>query len=94
MLIDEDWISVRVQEAKVRGARGRLVGLHGQFQAAPGNIVNPTPNFQPAVPAPVPDQPKAPIGVSQPGMMVQPPTPPPGTVQPGMIRPPGRGGNQ
>ena len=69
-----------------------FVNQPGQFQGAPGNIVNPNPNFQPAVP--VPDQPKGPIGVSQPGMMVQPPAPPPGTVQPGMIRPPGRGGNQ
>ena len=69
-----------------------FVNQPGQFQGAPGNIVNPNPNFQ--IPAPAPAQPQAPVGVSQPGMMVQPPAPPPGTVQPGMIRPPGRGGNQ
>ena len=71
----------------------------GQFQAAPqfqgapssGNpIVSPQPNLGTTPGA----QPSAPIGVSQPGMMVQPPPTQPTTSQPGttMIRPPGRGG--
>jgi len=68
-----------------------FVNQPGQFQGAPANIVNPNPSFQ--VPAPPPEQPKGPIGVSQPGMMVNPP-PPPTTSPTTMIRPPGRGGNQ
>jgi hypothetical protein len=68
-----------------------FVNQPGQFQNVPQNGFNPAvpSNAQPAT---VPAQPQAPIGVSQPGMMVQPPTPPP--TAPGMIRPPGRGGNQ
>jgi hypothetical protein len=60
----------------------------GQFQNAPGNAGQPqTITINPAQPA----QPTGPVGVSKPGMMVNPPAPPP---QPGtMIRPP-RGGNQ
>ena len=68
-----------------------FVNQPGQFQGAPGTIINTNPNVQ--VPAPAPAQPQAPVGVSQPGMMVQPPQPQPPTP-PGMIRPPGRGGNQ
>jgi hypothetical protein len=67
-----------------------LVNQPGQFQGAP-NIVSPNPNFP--APAPAPEQPKGPIGVSQPGMMVNPP-PPQTTTPTTMIRPPGRGGNQ
>src|SRR5262245_13191376 len=33
VLIDEDGVSIRVQQAKVRRARGRLVGLHDQWKA-------------------------------------------------------------
>jgi len=71
----------------------------GQFQNAPVNpgmiTVNPSNGAPPNVtinPA-TPQQPTGPIGVSQPGMMVNPPTPatPPTTGT--MIRPP-RGGNQ
>ena len=65
-----------------------FVNQPGQFQGAPTNIGITNPNIQ----TPPPAQPQGPIGVSQPGMMVQPPAPQPGTVQPGMIRPPGRGG--
>jgi len=68
----------------------------GQFQnTQPNGVVFPgamvPANTQPAAPA----QPQAPIGVSQPGMMVQPPAQQPTrspTTPPGMIRPPG--GNQ
>ena len=65
----------------------------GQFQTGPNGVVL-TPGAVPAntQPGTAPAQPQAPIGVSQPGMMVQPPAPQPGTT-PGMIRPPGRGGN-
>lgn len=71
------------------------------FVNQPGQFQNPTPNgFSPGTvvvpstqPATAPAQPQAPIGVSQPGMMVQPPQPTTPTT-PGMIRPPGRGGNQ
>ena len=64
-----------------------FVNQPGQFNGAPANIVSPPPNVPAAQPSP-----SQPIGVSQPGMMVQPPTPQP-TTQPGMItRPPGRGG--
>ena len=65
-----------------------FVNQPGQFQNVPQNGFNPAvPNN--AQPATVPAQPQAPIGVSQPGMMVQPPAPKPTT--PGMIRPPGGG---
>jgi hypothetical protein len=71
------------------------------FVNQPGQFQNPQPNgFNPGAavvpttqPATTPAQPQAPIGVSQPGMMVQPPQPTTPTT-PGMIRPPGRGGNQ
>ena len=71
------------------------------FVNQPGQFQNPAPNgFSPGTvvvpstqPATAPAQPQAPIGVSQPGMMVQPPQPTTPTT-PGMIRPPGRGGNQ
>ena len=71
-----------------------FVNQPGQFQnAQPNGGFNPgaVPNSAPATTTPA--QPRAPFGVSQPGMMVQPPTPPPTTTPtPGMIRPPG--GNQ
>ena len=80
-----------------------FVNQPGQFQNAPvaapgqGIVVNPsngggqTITINPAQPA----LPSGPVGVSQPGMMVnppqqQPPTPTPTT----MIRPPGRGGDE
>ena len=71
-----------------------FVNQPGQFQTAPANGVVVMPGAVPTntQPQTAPAQPQAPIGVSQPGMMVQPPTPQPAT--PGMIRPPGRGGNQ
>ena len=71
-----------------------FVNQPGQFQTAPANGVVVMPGAVPAntQPQTAPAQPQAPIGVSQPGMMVQPPAPQPAT--PGMIRPPGRGGNQ
>jgi len=70
-----------------------FVNQPGQFQTAQPNGFNPGTVPTTAQPQATPAQPQAPIGVSQPGMMVQPPqqtTPTP----PGMIRPPGRGGNQ
>ena len=69
-----------------------FVNQPGQFQTTPNGVVF-TPGAVPTntQPGAAPAQPQAPIGVSQPGMMVQPPTPQPAT--PGMIRPPGRGGN-
>jgi hypothetical protein len=71
-----------------------FVNQPGQFQANPNGVVL-TPGAMPAntQPGTAPAQPQAPIGVPQPGMMVQPPAPQPGTT-PGMIRPPGRGGNR
>jgi hypothetical protein len=63
-------------------------GFGGTAVVSPGTVVVPT-----TQPATTPAQPQAPIGVSQPGMMVQPPQPTTPTT-PGMIRPPGRGGNQ
>jgi hypothetical protein len=78
-----------------------FVNQPGQFQnAQPNGTFNPgtIPNSAPpaTAPATTPAQPRAPFGVSQPGMMVQPPTTPPPTTTtptPGMIRPPG-GRNQ
>lgn len=69
------------------------------FVNQPGQFQNPQPNgFNPANPTTQQPMttpgPQAPIGVSQPGMMVQPPTPQTTPTTPGMIRPPGRGGNQ
>ena len=61
-------------------------GFNGTVVVSPGTVV--VPNTQPAT-----TQPQAPIGVSQPGMMVQPPQQTTPTT-PGMIRPPGRGENQ
>ncbi len=63
-------------------------GFGGTAVVSPGTVVVPT-----TQPATTPAQPQAPIGVSQPGMMVQPPQPATPTT-PGMIRPPGRGGSQ
>jgi hypothetical protein len=71
-----------------------FVNQPGQFQTAPNGVVlvpGAVPNN--TQPGTAPAQPQVPIGVSQPGMMVQPPAPQPGTTTPGMIRPPGRGGN-
>jgi hypothetical protein len=78
-----------------------FVNQPGQFNGAPANtgqgvVVNPsnagpttvTINPQPNTPAPA-----GPIGVSQPGMMVNPPPPPTTTTPTTMIRPP-RGGRQ
>ena len=57
-----------------------FVNQPGQFQTVqPNGGVVLTPGAVPTTtqPAAAPAQPQAPIGVSQPGMMVQPPTPPP-----------------
>jgi hypothetical protein len=66
----------------------------GQFPGAPVNVGQP---FNPATAAPAtapaPTAPTGPVGVSQPGMMVNPPAPTTQPTTPGMIRPPGRGGN-
>ncbi|HUQ89830.1 MAG TPA: hypothetical protein VM096_19870 [Vicinamibacterales bacterium] len=72
----------------------------GQFQNAPintpvGIAVNPgngpgTVTISPSTPG----QPTGPMGVSTPGMMVNPPAPQTPTPATTMIRPPGRGGNQ
>jgi hypothetical protein len=68
----------------------------GQFQNAPngapmGITVNPStgPGAITINPSTPPGQPTAPIGVSKPGMMVNPPAPPPTTTPTTMIRPPG-----
>ena len=77
------------------------VNQPGQFQNAPPNAGQPgSITVNPANGGPVtispsnPASPSGPVGVSQPGMMVNPPAPnqpvPPGT----MIRPPRGGGNQ
>jgi len=68
-----------------------FVNQPGQFQNAPPPVNVGTQPFNPATAAPAP-APTGPIGVSQPGMMVNPPAPQTPTT-PGMIRPPGRGGN-
>jgi hypothetical protein len=79
-----------------------FVNQPGQFQNAPapsngqGITVNPS-NGGPTTITINPAQPTAPsgpVGVSQPGMMVNPPQQPTSTPTPTMIRPPGRGGNQ
>jgi hypothetical protein len=79
-----------------------FVNQPGQFNGAPGNAgqtitVNPS-NGGPSTVTINPAQPTSPspgaVGVSQPGMMVNPPQPAPTTTQPTtMIRPP-RGGRQ
>jgi hypothetical protein len=75
------------------------VNQPGQFQNAPPNAgqagaitVNP-PNGATGNVTISPASPSGPVGVSQPGMMVNPPAPNPPTA-PGMIRPPRGGGNQ
>jgi hypothetical protein len=71
-----------------------FVNQPGQFQNPQPNGFNPVTVPNTAQPMTTPG-PQAPIGVSQPGMMVQPPPPQPTTpTVPGMIRPPGRGGDQ
>ncbi|MBY0492680.1 MAG: hypothetical protein K2Y23_00575 [Cyanobacteria bacterium] len=84
------------------GQQNGFVNQPGQFQNAPppgpgqGIVVNPsnggpqTITIAPAQPA----SPSGPVGVSQPGMMVNPPQPNPATQTPTMIRPPRGGGNQ
>jgi hypothetical protein len=77
------------------------VNQPGQFQNAPPNAgqpgsitVNPANGGNVTISPSNPSSPSGPVGVSQPGMMVNPPAPnqpvPPGT----MIRPPRGGGNQ
>jgi len=60
-------------------------------QPGQGLVINPQTGTPTVAPAVVPYQPGMPIGVSTPGMMVQPPQQQqPGANQPGMIRPPGQ----
>lgn len=76
------------------GQRG--AATPGQFQNAPPSpgmiTVNPSNGAQPNVTI-APATPSSPVGVSQPGMMVNPPAPTTPTSPTTMIRPP-RGGNQ
>jgi hypothetical protein len=75
---------------------GQFVNPPAQFQNTPQNGAF-NPGTAPNTAQPAPTQPQVPIGVSQPGMMVQPPPQQqPSTTRPatpGMIRPPGNDRN-